>query len=230
MSTIRECRWALWTVVAFAAASAGCGTSAPESSRGAVSIAVSSSALTSDVAEVIVTVKPGDGPAFPPIVEGLSRSRSAWTTSVTGIPAGPGRLTEVVANDAAHLPLLAGSAKADIVPGQVALMILALGPSGPPAALANSPPVIDFVSASQATVPQGATVRLEALAHDPDPTDTISVQWSATCGVFDDPTRSVVAWRAPAADGWCQITVRVSDSQGSSVSVNLPIAVLTTAG
>src|SRR6266542_2305629 len=112
MSTIRECRLALWTAVAFAAASAACGPSTPDASHGAVSIAVSSSALvSSDVAEVIVTVKPGDGPAFPPIVEGLSPIRGVWITSITGIPAGPGRVTEVVANDAAHLPLLAGSAK-----------------------------------------------------------------------------------------------------------------------
>jgi len=110
------------------------------------------------------------------------------------------------------------------------VLVVQLGPPASSDPTADSAPVIDYVSASQGTVPPGTTVRLEAQAHDPDPLDSITVQWSATCGVFDDPTRGIVAWRAPAADGPCQIRVTVSDRMGASAAVYLPIDVLTPAG
>jgi hypothetical protein len=215
--------------LAFTLVQMGCGAASTravnEQGQGAVRLTLPSAALASEVVEVIVTTAPGDGPAFAAFEAQLSMGPGGWNAVLSGVPAGPGRLFEVSANDAAHTPRYAGAAKADVVAGQVSFLVVTLGPTGAPPVVQGSAPVIDAVSASQSAVGPGATVRLEVTAHDPDPLDSISISWSATAGSFDDATRAVVTWTAPSAPGPCQISVRVSDLQGSSVTVYLGVDV-----
>ncbi len=219
---------AIWAAVALAVAGTGCSRKG-SADGGSARVAISAAALSANVAEVIVTVSPGDGPAFTPFTADLSHTADGWRGFVTGIPVGPGRLFEVVANDASHARLYAGSAKADIVAGLPALVIVTLG-AGPVDPYGNNAPVIDFVSAAQTVVRPGATVRLGISAHDPDPLDTVSIHWAAACGTFDDATRTDVTWTAPAAEGRCQITATASDNRGASVSVYLAIDVVNGTG
>ncbi|HET6437368.1 MAG TPA: hypothetical protein VFG59_04860, partial [Anaeromyxobacter sp.] len=161
-----------------------CAGRSGDTSGGQARVAVSGSALSSSVASVTLTIGPGDGPTFTPIVEPLTQSGSQWTVFVSGIPAGPGRSFAVAAKDAGGNVLLSGSAKADVVTGGTATVVITLnGSSGP--IFSNQAPVMDYLTASQTVVDPGGTVRLGASAHDPDTGDTITYQWAATCGSFD---------------------------------------------
>jgi hypothetical protein len=214
---------ALWSALALSAS--GC-SQKPASSAGSARVALTSAALAAGVAEVIVTVGPGGGTAFTPFSVSLSNVQGTWSGFITNIPAGSQRSFDVVANDAAHIQLQAGSARADVVAGQSAVVVVNLGSSTPSDPFANKAPVIDYVSASASTVQPGGTVRLAISAHDPDvPPDAITILWSAACGTFDDATKTLVTWTAPATDGRCQITAKASDSRGASVSVYLSLDV-----
>jgi hypothetical protein len=220
---------ALCAAAAFTALT-GCSGNAPRSD-GTARLAVSAAALAPGVAEVLVTVGPGGGPAFPSFTVNLSKGQDTWSGYITNIPAGPQRSFEVVANDASHNLLQSGSARADVVAGKAAVVVVNLGDPTPSNPFANRAPVVDYVSASASEVRPGGTVTLSISAHDPDvPPDTVSILWSAACGTFDDPTKTVVAWTAPAQDGRCQITAKASDNRGASVSVFLAIDVATTSG
>jgi len=217
------------TVFALVASGAGCRSGGRSGSGGAARVAVSAAALSADVAEIIVTVSPGDGPGFTPFQAAMSNSPDGWSAFISGIPVGPGRLFEVAANNAAHQTLYSGSAKTDIVAGSPATVVIMLGGSATNPYQDNAP-VIDFVVASQSAVPPSATVRLGISAHDPDPGDVVSFQWAANCGTFDDTTKTSVTWTAPAVAGRCQISATASDNRGASVTVYLAIDVAASTG
>ena len=92
----------LLTILAAGAAGCGMGREAQEGS-GLARVALSAATLSPNVAEVIVTITPGDGPDFPPITAGLTKNADGWSAFITNIPAGPNRLFQVVANDATVL-------------------------------------------------------------------------------------------------------------------------------
>jgi Bacterial Ig domain len=211
-----------------ALAVAGCAKKQAAATTGGAHVALTAAALSPAVAEVIVTVKPGDGPAFTPFSANLTKNADGWSAFITSIPAGPQRLFEVVANDASHVLLHSGSAKADVVAGQAALVVVTLSSSSPSDGFTNQAPVVEYVSASQSTVVPGGVVSLGISAHDPDPGDLVSYEWSATCGTFDSTTSTRPSWTAPAQEGRCQITAKVSDNRGASVSAFLAIDVAAT--
>jgi hypothetical protein len=204
----------------------GCKGSPPPT--GAANVTVAGSALTSGIARVVLTIGAGDGPAFADIVQPLAATATGWSAFVTGIPAGPGRSFRVDALDASGTPVLTGSAKATIVAGQAATVVIVLNPAGT-IAYQNSAPLIDFLSASQSSVDPGGVVLLQTHAHDPDAGDTITYSWTATCGTFDDPHATSVTWTAPAA-GSCQLTLTVADNHGASVSMLLAVNVVAPGG
>jgi hypothetical protein len=211
----------LWCALALAAA--GC-SQAPASNAGTARFALSSALLAPGVVEVIVTVGPGGGTAFTPFSVNLSNVQGTWSGFITNIPAGSQRSFDVVANDAAHVTLQSGTARADVVAGQSAMVVVNLGSAVPSDPFANKAPVIDYVSASQTSVLPGGTVRLAISAHDPDQ-DPMTILWSAACGTIDAPASTVVTWTAPATTGPCQITAKASDNRGASVSVYLALDV-----
>jgi hypothetical protein len=212
-------------VALLAAAVVGCSDGRTGNATGAVRVRLAFAALDPQVTEVVVTIRPGDGPVFEPIEAQLSQGSAGWTASVSGVPAGLGRVTEVVASGAGGVPLYGGSGKADILAGAVAELVVLLGPEAAVEPGANSAPAIDYLSASQGSVPPGASIRLEAGAHDPDPYDSVSLAWGASCGSFDSLDRSVVVWRAPAVERTCLVSLRASDTVGASSETFLPITV-----
>ena len=232
VQTWRPCRsaarprgWAWIAVALLAAVAVGCAEGRTSHATGGVRVSLALAALDPRVTEVVVTIRPGDGPTFEPIVVQLSQGSAGWTASVSGVPAGPGRVTEVVASGAGGAPLYGGSGKADILGGAVAELVVLLGPEAVVAPGANTAPVIDFLSASQGSVPPGASIRLEAGARDPDPYDSVSLTWGASCGRRDSLDRSMVVWRAPAVEQICLVSLTASDTAGASAAVYLPVTV-----
>jgi hypothetical protein len=218
----------LLLALGFALALAGCAGGAGTETPGDASarVAVSTSALSAAVGKVEVTVSKGAGtPDFTPITVSLSQVGATWSGFITGITAGTGRQFDVVAFDASGAQVATGSGRADVVAAGTATVAIVLSANTPGNPYQNSAPVIDFISASETLVQAGAKVRLQALAHDPDPTDAISYAWIATCGTIASPASPAVEWIAPAAPGSCQISLVVNDNRGASVAAYLVIEV-----
>jgi hypothetical protein len=209
---------------------AGCAGNGSDQEGSAARVVVSGRGLSAPIAQVTVTVSQGDGAAFPSIVASLSQVGTDWSGFITGIPAGPGRQFDVVALDAAGATLAKGTAKAEVKAGGVAMVAIVLSQATTGNPYQNNAPVIDYVSASETLVKPGASVRLGASAHDPDPTDTVGYAWVATCGTIANPAAATVEWIAPAAPGSCQVSVSVTDNRGASVAAYLVIEVGSTTG
>jgi hypothetical protein len=209
----------------------GAGCSGSDAQRQAAArVAVTTGALSASITQVTVTVSQGDGPAFTPIVAPLSQAGNDWSGFITGIPAGPGRQFDVVALDATGATVAKGTAKAEVRAGGTATVAIVLGQATTGNPYQNNAPVIDYISASETLVKPGASVRLGASAHDPDPTDKISYAWAATCGTIASPSAAAVDWVAPATPGRCQVSVSVTDNRGASVAAYLVIEVGVTTG
>jgi|GEM_PF-1867001 len=174
---------------------------------------------------VTVTVHPGDGGTFTPLVADLTARGVQWSARIDGIPAGPGRAFDAVAYDRAGSILSAASGKVDIRPRGLSVVAFALG--GP---AENSVPVIDSLSADAYLAAPLSTVRLSSAAHSPDPANTLTYSWLATCGSFDRPDTAGPAWVAPAAPGVCRLTLTVADNRGSSTSASLFLVVASQVG
>lgn len=179
---------------------------------------------TSTAERLTVAVSSGDGPDFATLSFELARAGTGWSAFLTGIPAGPGRRFDVTARDSAGSTVASGWAKADIVAGSpVQVRILLSGPSTPSQ---NQSPVIDYLGASTDVVGPRGKVTLRVSASDPDPADTITYTWSATCGAVDDPAKTEAIWTAPSVAGTCDMTIAVSDGR-ASVSAVLTVTVQT---
>jgi hypothetical protein len=221
--TPRRCSLTLAGIVLLVLAlGAGCGGT---ERGGAARLAISGAALSAGLTKMVVTISRGSGPDFAPLVETLSTAGTNGSAFISGIQAGTGRQFDVVGYDSSGQPLCSGSAQSDIVPGAMATVFLVLEPAPGPVIQQYAAPVIDFLSASQTLVARGGTATLGASAHDPDAADTVSYQWAATCGTFDDARKPAVAWTAPNAAGSCQVSLTAADGRGASVQASLPIEV-----
>ena len=181
------------------------------------------------IARVVVTVSPGDGPAFPPLRADLARDGDGWRARIARIPVGPSRRFDAVAYDAAGLAILAGTARSDVVAQGAAVVVLALDAGGAPSfdlgAIAYAP----------SWVPRRGVVTLTAApAHDPDPGDVVSYRWTSSCapagpGAFDDPTAPSTRWTAPDAPATCHLTLTATDGRGLSAQTAITVPVFDTA-
>jgi len=224
-------RWTRGTIALAAMASAltiaqsGCTGSMllPRVTSGSARVAIAAQALSSTVASVQVTISAGGGPAFATMVAELTQSNGTWAAYITGIPVGPGREFDIAAYDSSGNKLYAGSGAADITAGAVAAVVITVGAVG--TTYSTSAPVIQYVSASATLVAPGGTVQLSASATDADPTATLSYQWVAVCGSFDNSTNPSATWTAPTTPQNCQISVTVTNNSGSAVTAYLVIDV-----
>ena len=89
----------------------------------------------------------------------------------------------------------------------------------------NSSPKISRVTAEKDWVTPSAGCQIECIASDAD-NDILSYTWSATGGTFSGEGE-ITTWIAPQAAGTYEITVRVTDDQGSEITGYLPISVQT---
>jgi hypothetical protein len=182
------------------------------------------SSACAPIERVTVTVTPGDGPEFQPIVEDLARSGDQWTGRITDVPSGPGRLFAAVARDKDGNKLYAGEGKSDIAPGAAAVISIFLNGTstgGPQTTF----PVIDSLTMSRSQVAPGRTMKAAVTAHDAGGTGPLTYWWRATCGAFDDASRTAPAWTAPAAEGTCQLSITVANARGAAVTASLMVTV-----
>lgn len=201
--------------------------------RAQVGLTVGSALQANSIARVTLTINPGMGaPLFPPIVSMLTNQDAdgglGWTGSVEGIPAGPLRIFEVDAFDAATPPnlLYSGTALSDVAAGSLTTVSMVLQQADP--SYTAPTVVIDSLTASGDAVDAGESIQFAVAAHDSEPGVTLSYQWTASCGLVANATSATAMWTAPAGasdGGSCQVTITVTDSAGSSVSANLSVAV-----
>lgn len=176
-----------------------------------------------DVTRVQVEVS-GPGISSPLTAE-LARSGNTWSGTVSGIPAGTGRLFRASAHDSASKVIYVGEAgPIAIEPGKTASVSIVLQQVEPQVPFENEAPRIDSVAVSSNVVEPGGSVVLKATAHDANG-DTLRFNWSATAGTFSAPGSAETTWTAPATEGAQRIQLEVVDSKGASATMSLDIGV-----
>ncbi|ATB43620.1 hypothetical protein CYFUS_009100 [Cystobacter fuscus] len=178
-----------------------------------------------DVARVQVELS---GPGIPaPLLTELVQVGGTWTGTISGIPAGTGRLFRASAYDAAAKLLYRGEAgPLSIEPGKTASVAILLQQVEPQVPFENEAPRIDSLVVSTNPVEPGGSVTLTASAHDANPGDTLSYSWSATAGTFSATGSAVTTWTAPSTEGSQRIQLEVVDSRGASATLSVDIGVL----
>lgn len=177
-----------------------------------------------DAASVVVTVS-GQGIASP-IVVSLVRAGNMWTGTIGGIPSGTARVFTLSVRDAAGIEIYRGEATGvAITPGQVAAVLITAQQTSPSIPNHNAAPVIDSFVASAATVAPGEVVGLTVLAHDPNPGDLLSYNWTAADGAFGSPNAAMTTWTAPQGAGTYRVSVQVRDQKNAKASMSVSITV-----
>lgn len=184
---------------------------------------------TADVANVQVTVA---GPALAaPRVSSLYPQGAQWGALLGGLPVGTGYAFTATASNAGGTVIYTGSSSnIEILNGQTVAVVITAQQATPPDAFQNAVPVIDSMVISSTNVVPGDQVSIKVTAHDPNPQDTISFLWQATCGTFANTTAASTTWTAPATSGPCTVSIKVSDQLGAAVSLSASIAVDSTNG
>ncbi|WNG27104.1 kelch-like protein [Cystobacter fuscus] len=211
-----------WMLALTVALLAGCSVSSSETSSARFAVSVPQ-ALSSEIARVSVTSSASD---IPSVTVELAPTRGIWGGTLGNIPAGAHRSFQARAFDASGLLLFQGAASGiTLAENQTTLVVITLQEVNPPPAFDNEAPLIDFLEASAISVPVGGSLSLVASAHDPNPGDTLSYDWTATSGSFSSPSNSSTSWTAPASTGIETLTLTVTDSRGLSARVVLAIQV-----
>ena len=165
-----------------------------------------------------------------PIVAELALVGDVATAVIANIPAGPARQFTVDAYAGVD-QVCSGNTFADIFPGVRSTVsvtvqcaeLIAVGEAEVTADFNFAPEILSVVAAP-GTVQVGSDVQLTVNATDPDG-DPITYLWSATDGVFADPTAPVTQWTAPGIAGNYPVTIEVTDSEGASAVVIIIINV-----
>ena len=222
------------------AALAGCGrahTTAHSTEMGAGRVTVQALQIN-DIAQVKVTVTGVELPA--PLVLPMARSGTQFSALVNDLPVGQDYSFTAAATDDSTPPVVIYSGA---VTGQVisknstANIVINMNQVAPVIPISAAAPRIDAVTASSLLASYGDSIRLKALAHDPDAGQTaqLSFNWSATCGSVTGnivtagndttPSTANAMFTTPSADGACTITVTVTDATGLSTTASFAIAV-----
>ncbi|MEI6226904.1 MAG: hypothetical protein WCS72_19355, partial [Deltaproteobacteria bacterium] len=188
-----------------------------------VLVTCGSTSACAPIDRVTVTVTRGDGPDFPAIVQDLPRSGDQWSGRIADIPAGPGRRFAVEALDRDKKVLFSGEGKSDIAPGAAAVVSIFLNGTdggGP----VMSFPVIDALTMSRTLLAPGRTAQLSVSAHDAGGGSApLTYWWRASCGSYDDASKSSPTWTAPEVEGTCQLSISVANGRGATVTASLSI-------
>lgn len=91
----------------------------------------------------------------------------------------------------------------------------AQGPAGPAGTNPPSPPIVTAVIAAPDSIGTGEYTTLFVQAYDPNG-DEMTYLWSATGGTLSSTTAPFVTWTAPSALGLYEVSVTVTDVDGSA--------------
>lgn len=206
----------------FGLCAAGC---VVDDDTGAASVQVATDALSAaDIIGVTVTV---DGPGIESaIVHDLSEYDGSWQGIIGEIPAGVGRtFTAQAFDDEGEVVYEGQTTDVIIAPDERVIVHILLQQETPPEPFENSAPIIDGLALSSAEVAPLDTVILSVTAHDPDPDDVISFEWTSSDGVFSDETSPTPVWTAPATEGALELTITARDTRGGVADMSFMIDV-----
>lgn len=208
------------------AVAVGCGQ-APEQDASAGSarmMGVVPQALSASVSSLTVDVS---GPGMATLSFPLTKqSDGTWGGLLSPLPSGEGRTFTAVAYDVYGYVVAQGSAAAvTITPGQTALVALTMAMSGGQS-FQDTVPIIDSVWGSSTTVNPGDTILFQASAHDVDPGEYLTYEWTASAGTFSGFSNYYYTyWTAPASGGPVTLTLKVTDSKGVAATFEMTIDV-----
>jgi hypothetical protein len=177
----------------------------------------------SEVSRVTVTLTAADVPTR--TVE-LEQANGQWGGLMGHIQAGTGRTFTAEAFNASGTKLYAGQVTGvTITKGQTAAVALVLQQVQAPPPFQNAVPIIDSLVASGSSVLPGGRITLQASAHDPNPSDTLTYAWTASAGTLASPASATTEWTAPQQAGQVTLTLAVTDPHGSvaTLSMKLPV-------
>jgi WD40 repeat protein len=177
----------------------------------------------SEVSRVTVTLTAADLPTR--TVE-LEQANGQWGGLMGHIQAGTGRTFTAEAFNASGTKLYAGQVTGvTITKGQTAAVALVLQQVQASPPFQNAVPIIDSLVASGSSALPGGRLTLQASAHDPNPSDTLTYVWTASAGTLASPTSATTEWTAPQQAGQVTLTLAVTDPHGSvaTLSMKLPV-------
>jgi len=176
-----------------------------------------------DVTRVEVTLDAFD---VEPNAIPLVKDGTLWIGTMESIRAGTGRRFHAEAFDASDEKIYEGEVSGiTIVDGEtVQVNILAQQVNRPPP-LENEAPIIDSLVVSNPAVEPNGVITLRATAHDPNPGDTLTYEWTATDGTFSDPSSLNSTWTAPATAGRSTLTLTVTDQLDVAAAISFNIRV-----
>ncbi|RKH41037.1 Kelch repeat-containing protein [Corallococcus llansteffanensis] len=222
---------ALVCLVLAAVALAGCGTSGTEPlETGNVTFmgSVPQALAGDDVARVTVTLTASGVPTSTTV---LALTDGAWSGTLYQVPVGTNRTFTAEAFGADGSLRYRGQATGvAITSGATAVVAITLQSLQTGGTFDNTTPIIDSLVASASTVLPGGTLSLQATAHDPDPSDTITYAWTATDGTFGSAGAGATTWKAPATGGTFALTLTVTDSRGAAATLRVDVTVVSTDG
>jgi len=156
----------------------------------------------------------------------LVKDGNLWIGSMESIRAGTGRRFHAEAFDSSDEKIYEGEVSGIIiVEGEtVQVNILAQQVNRPPP-LENEAPIIDSLVVSNPETDPNGVITLKAAAHDPNPGDTLTYEWTATDGTFSDPSSLNNTWTAPTTAGRVTLTLTVTDQLGVATAISFDIRV-----
>ncbi|WP_225413604.1 right-handed parallel beta-helix repeat-containing protein [Stigmatella hybrida] len=197
-------------------------SNAPQAPLGAARFVVATLA-PQDVTRVDVTVQAED---VSPIVLPLEKQGEVWVGLLSELPAGAGRRFRAEAFDGAGLKRYEGELTGvTIVEGETVQVSILAQEVQRPVPFENESPLIDSLIVTRPTVRPGSTVTLRAAAHDPNPGDTFTSEWTATGGTFGSPAALESTWTAPSTLGPVTLTLRVTDDRGATSALSFVLQV-----
>ena len=208
--------------VAAMALAAACGTS--RSGGGSANVVATSSALSSAVGHVTVTIS---APGKTTITQELVQVGTSWQGTIGDIPVGNDWTFHADAFDATTgAPLYSGSVTpVTITAGTTVQVALILQDLNAPPVYTNAAPIIDGIAVSTNQPTPGQIVAITVSAHDPNAGDTLTYTWTASGGSFDDASAATTNWTAPASDGVQTLQIVVADQKGATATMSFPLDV-----
>ena len=156
----------------------------------------------------------------------LVKDGNLWIGAMESIRAGTGRRFHAEAFDSSDEKIYEGEVSGIIiVEGEtVQVNILAQQVNRPPP-LENEAPIIDSLVVSNPETDPNGVITLKAAAHDPNPGDTLTYEWTAMDGTFSDPSSLNNTWTAPTTAGRVTLTLTVTDQLGVATAISFDIRV-----